>query len=144
MNRLYTAAALPFLLLTSVALAEPCPAAVTEAVKKAFPDGAITKCAAHLEKGQKQFEAKVTRGKARLEIDLSPTGDILLIEEPIALADLPSLVAKAFATRYPKAKATKAEKMTKGTEATFEIAFQLGGRRKEATFSQAGDFVEEE
>ncbi len=144
MSHITSAVVASIMLLTSVASAETCPAAVTAAVKKAFPDGTITKCAAHVEKGQKHFEAKVSRGKATLEIDVSPKGEILLIEEPIAVADLPAAVTRALAARYPKVKATRAEKMTKGAELSFEIAFQSEGRRKEATFKQDGTFVEEE
>ncbi|MEO6029132.1 MAG: PepSY-like domain-containing protein [Candidatus Binatia bacterium] len=144
MSHIASAAMASIILLTSAARADTCPATVINAVKRAFPDGTITTCAAHLEKGQKQFEAKVSRGKAKVEIDVSPTGEILVIEEPIAVADLPASVAKAFAARYPKAKTTRAEKMTKGTELSFEIAFQFDGRRKGATFKLDGAFVEEE
>ncbi len=51
---------------------------------------------------------------------------------------------KAFAAKYPKGKATGAEKQTAGTAVTYEIAFTVGDQRKEATFDETGKLVEEE
>lgn len=124
--------------------AEKCPAVVIDALKQAYPDGKLTRCVAETERGQKQFEAKVSRGKDRLEIDVSPAGVILLVEEPFAVADLPAAVARAFATRYPKAKPTRADKMTAGASVSYEIGFHTDAGRREATFTTEGTFVEEE
>ncbi len=52
----------------------------------------------------------------------------------------------AFEAKYPKTKASKAEKQTKadGT-VTYEIAFKdAKGKKHEATFKEDGTFVEEE
>jgi len=54
-------------------------------------------------------------------------------------------LTKAFAAKYPKAKLAAAEKQTHGAVAvTYELAFVAAGARKEATFTEAGKFVEEE
>jgi len=55
-------------------------------------------------------------------------------------------VTAAFEAKYPKTKASKAEKQTKadGT-VTYEIAFKdAKGKKHEATFKEDGTFVEEE
>lgn len=65
-------------------------------------------------------------------------------EEAIKLEAVPAAVMKAFTARYPKAKATKAEKITKGKTVMYELAWQDGGKTREATFDSAGAFVEEE
>ncbi|CAN5907390.1 hypothetical protein BH11MYX2_BH11MYX2_26990 [soil metagenome] len=65
-------------------------------------------------------------------------------ETKIALKDVPEAVTKAFAGKYPKAKATKAEKIEKGTEVTYELAWMDGKKKREATFKADGTFVEEE
>jgi Putative beta-lactamase-inhibitor-like, PepSY-like len=128
----------------SVAHAD-CPKPVLDAIAKAFPKASLNRCTAEKEHGRDQFEARLVRGDgAKLEVDLAPDGTILQIEEAIALDKLPAAVTKAFAARYPKGKATGAEKQTAGKVVTYEIKFDLGAARKEATFDESGKFVEEE
>ena len=127
-------------LLATPALAD-CPKPVTDAVAKAFPKATITKCHAEHEDGKDIFEAKITRADGtKAELDVAPDGAILQVEEKIAVDKLPDAVKKAFATRYPKAKAERAEKQTAGKKISYEIAFG----KTEATFAEDGTFVEEE
>jgi uncharacterized membrane protein YkoI len=128
----------------SVAHAD-CPKPVVDAIAKAFPGASLTRCKAEKEHGRDQFEARLVRSDgAKLEVDLAPDGTILQIEEAIAVDKLPAAVSKAFAARYPKGKATGAEKQTAGKVVTYEIKFDLGAARKEATFDESGKFIEEE
>ena len=123
-----------------------CPAAVKTAIDKAFAKSTITKCKAEKENGHDQFEVKLTKADGTsAEVDVSPDGKILQVEEKIALDKVPAAVMKAFAAKYPKAKADVAEKQTpaKG-EVTYELGFATDSGRKEATFSEAGKFIEEE
>ncbi len=133
---------LALVLVTPPAVAAPgCPTAVTDAIAKAFPKAKIVRCKAEKERGHDQFEVRVTKadtGKA--EVDVAPDGTILQVEETIAPDALPAAVKKAFAAKYPKAKAARAEKQTAGTSVSYEIAFGA----KEATFKADGTFVEEE
>ena len=47
--------------------------------------------------------------------------------------------------KYADAKVTEAERVTAGNgEVFFELAFVSGGRKREATLTKAGTFVEEE
>ena len=122
-----------------------CPAAVTRAVATAFPRATIGACKAERERGKELFEVKVTRADgSKVEIDVAPDGAILQIEEGIAVDALPAAVKKAFAAKYPKATADRAEKQTAGKVIRYEIAFQLDNARKEATFAADGGFIEEE
>jgi hypothetical protein len=83
-------------------------------------------------------------GGERLEVDVAADGTILQVEEPIAVDALPDAVKKAFAAKYPGAKATGANKQTAGKDIRYEIAFVVDKARKEATFSASGAFVDEE
>jgi hypothetical protein len=123
-----------------------CPAPVKQAIDKAFPKASVSKCAPEKEHGRDQFEVVLVRASGgRVEVDVAPDGKILLIEEPIALDQVPAAVMKAFGARYPKAKATSAEKQTPtGAAPTYELAFVIDGKRREATFTTTGTFVEEE
>lgn len=129
-------------LVATPAFAAPsCPTAVTDAIGKAFPKSKVESCKAEKEHGHDQFEVRVTKADStKAEVDVAPDGKILQVEEKIAPAELPDAVKKAFATKYPKAKAERVEKQTAGSETSYEIAF--GG--KEATFKSDGTFVEEE
>ena len=125
---------------------DACPAAVTKAIDKAFPKSTITKCKPEKEHGQAQFEVKLTKADGtKAEVDLSPDGKILQVEEKIAIDKVPAAVMKGFAAKYPKAKADSAEKQTPSEgKPTYEIAFQGDKGRVEATFTEDGKFVEEE
>jgi hypothetical protein len=121
-----------------------CPTTVTDAAKKAFPGATITACKAEKDG---DFEVKlVTKDKAKLEADFDAKGTLLETEEIVPLASVPVAVTKAFAAKYPKAKATRAEKMTKAADKSteYELAFATDKGKKEATFKADGTFVEEE
>jgi uncharacterized protein YuzE len=123
-----------------------CPPAVIMSASRAFPGAKITACKAAKEAGSDQFEVKLTRkvGGA-IEVDFASNGNVLQIEETIAINKLPDAVAKAFKAKYPKAKANRAGKQTITDKGVFfEIAFKLDGKAREATFAAAGAFVEEE
>jgi hypothetical protein len=138
--------ALSFLLTSNAFAAPDCPAAVTSAIDKAFPKSTIDKCKLEHEHGHDQYEVKLTKAdKSKVEADVSADGKILQIEESIALDKLPTAVTKAFAAKYPKAKLESAEKQTPSSGAvSYELAFTMDGAKKEATFTEAGKFVEEE
>jgi len=126
----------------SAVAAPACPAAVTDAAKKAFAGATITKCVAE----KSSFEVKMKKAdKTTVELDISAKGDIEQIEEVVPVASLPAAVTKAFATKYGKATILKAEKQTKADKSeSFEVAFKVGKGLKEATFAADGTFVEEE
>jgi hypothetical protein len=132
--------------LAGTARAGDCPTTVKTTIEKAFPKSTISRCRPEKEDGHAQFEVKLTRhGGGTAEVDVSPDGKILQIEEPVALDKVPATVMKAFAAKYPKAKATRAEKETPtGRESDYELAFVVAGKRHEAKFTASGKFVEDE
>lgn len=126
--------ALLALLMSAPAFAE-CPKPVTDAIAKAYPKASVKSCNAE----GASFEALLAHPD--LELDIASDGKILATEEKIAVTALPAAVKKAFAARYPKAKAERAEKETTADhKVTYEIAFG----KTEATFAADGTFVEEE
>jgi hypothetical protein len=123
-----------------------CPGPVTSAITKAFPKSSITRCKAERENGHDQFEVKLSKSDGtNVEVDVSPDGKILQVEERIAVDKVPAAVMKAFGQRYPKAKVDRAEKQTPSEGApTYELAFATDKGRKEVTFTEDGKYVEEE
>jgi hypothetical protein len=123
-----------------------CPAPVKSAIEKAFAKSTIKNCKAEKEHGHDQFEVKLTKADGTsAEVDVSPDGKILQVEEKIAVDKVPAVVMKAFAAKYPKAKVDVAEKQTPAQGAvSYELGFATDSGRKEATFTEDGKFVEEE
>ena len=131
------------LLFSSAAFADTaCPAAVKTAIDKAFAKSTIKTCKPEKD----QFEVKLTKADGTsAEVDVSPDGKILQVEEKIPVSKVPAAVMKAFAAKYPKAKVDAAEKQTPAKGAvSYELAFATDSGRKEATFTEDGKFVEEE
>lgn len=147
MHRTFQAVLAMWLVGAAPALADApvCPAAVSAGIRKAFPQASIASCKAERDHDKDFFEVKLTRaGGDRIEVDVAPDGAILQIEETVAVDALPDPVKKAFAAKYPRARATAASKQTAGKDVRYEIAFQTDKGRKEATFAADGKFVEEE
>lgn len=124
-------------LLAGVAHAD-CPAAVKAAVDKKFPKANIAACKPE----GKVIEVKATRADGKpVELDVTPDGTLVQIEEVVDVATVPAAVTKAFSARYANAKIERAEMQTK---ATGEVSFELKFGNKEATFASDGRFIEEE
>ena len=140
--------ALAMLIAPGLAVAKSgCPSAVKDAAQKAYPSSKVTACKEEKEKGKVQYEVKLeTKERKKLELDVSPEGSVLLTEEEVATGSVPKAVTAAFEAKYPKTRASKAEKQTKADGTiTYEIAFKdAKGKRHEATFKEDGTFVEEE
>jgi len=136
------------LLLASVSQAnDACPDIVTGAVTRAYPHAKVGSCKQESDHGKVQYEVKLeTPNGRRLEVDISPEGAILQTEEIVPLASVPIKVMAAFEARYPKAKASRAEKQSQSSgKVSYELMFHdAGGAKHEVTFGDDGNFVEEE
>jgi hypothetical protein len=126
----------------TVASAGGCPPSIGAAVAKAYPDATQKACEAEHEDGKDIYEAKIVKADgSTAELELAMDGAILAIEEVVPASALPKAVADAFAAKYPGAQAERVERVTPtGKAPTFEIAFA----GNEASFSEAGAFLEEE
>ena len=119
-----------------------CPAKVSAAVTKEHPDATQKACESEHENGADIYEVTVVmRDGSTRELELTPDGAILAVEEAVSPTALPKAVADAFTARYPDAKPERVERVTpRGKAPTYEIAFG----DHEATFSDTGAFIEEE
>jgi hypothetical protein len=127
--------ALLVLLISVPAFAGDCPKPVTDAIAKAYPKASVKACKAE----GASFEARLNNPD--VELDLAADGKILATEEKIAVDALPDAVKKAFAAKYPKAKAERAEKETKADKS---VSYEIKFGKTEATFAADGTFIEEE
>jgi hypothetical protein len=152
MNKLTRSLAIPAFAAAMLTAGQPragtlgCPAAVQGAIDKAFPKASISTCKAEHEHGRDQIEVKLTKADgSKAEVDVTPDGKIIQIEEKVPVDKVPAAVMKAFSQKYPKAKVDGAEKQTPSEGApTYELAFATDKGRVEATFKEDGTFIEEE
>jgi hypothetical protein len=132
--------------LATPASASPCPANVTDAVLHAHAGAVVNECKQETEDGELQYEVKITlKDGKHMGLDVDPAGKILQTEEYVEIAAVPAAVMTAFATKFPGAKATRAEKQTASDgKVTYEIRYGAAAAKKEATFTADGALVEEE
>lgn len=119
-----------------------CPEVVIGSVARAYPGSTARRCKAEHEDGKDLFEVALSRvDGTTAEVEVTPSGAIVALEEVVPATALPEAVGRAFAVRYPDARPSRVERITPtGQRPWFEITF--GG--KEASFSETGEFREEE
>jgi hypothetical protein len=79
------------------------PKAVAESVKKRFSGAELTGASKETENGKTTFEVSLKHKGQKMDVTVTPTGVIELIEKEIAAKDLPQVVRTAIDKKYPKA-----------------------------------------
>ena len=83
------------------------PAAIKEAVKKKFPDAELISAEKDTTDGKTTYEI-VTKNKGqKIDVLLTPEGQITGLEKEIKSSDLPKVVAEAIEVKYPKSELSK-------------------------------------
>jgi hypothetical protein len=123
-----------------------CPSRIVAAALAPHAGATVVSCNREREHGHTQYEVRLTtKDSARIEVDVSPEGRILLTEERIALGEVPPAVMRALTAKYAAARPSRAERQTAADgKVTYELGWESSGKRKEATFTADGAFVEEE
>src|SRR2546422_680314 len=123
--------------------AKDVPAPVIAAAAKAYPNARIVGWAREIDSGKTFYEAEMREGQTKRDVAFMPDGTIDLVEEEIALAQVPAAVQDALKARYPRAVINQAERLTRGSEVQYELHV---GRapKKEVVFMPDGKFVKEE
>ena len=129
---------------------EKVPKAVREAVKARFPDAKATDAAKETEDGKVVYEVTIKDKERKIDVTLTPEGELLMIERAIEKKDLPQAVTKAVEEKYPKAtykiieEINKVEKK-KETLAYYEVLVETADKhRREVQVSAEGKILLEE
>jgi hypothetical protein len=104
---------------------------VSEAASKVSPGASIVSC--ERERGKIQFAVELKAAPSKvLELDMTPEGVVLLIEEPVSVDTIPAPVRAGFALKSPDTKPTpgRAADASAGGAVTYELAFVEGGRKR--------------
>ena len=121
------------------------PKAVTDAIKKAYPDGELKSAEKEKADGKETYEVVVKNKAETLEIVLTAEGQILAVEKEIAVKSLPKAVTEAIEAKYPKSSLKKAEEVTKDRNVTYEVVIETAEKKTfEVELDPKGKFVEKE
>lgn len=118
------------------------PAAVQEAIKKAA-DGAKVKQVEKVTDGDKViFEAVIVKGGKSIEVEFTPEGKIILMEEEVKLADCPALVQATIKEQVGKGKINLIEKVIKDGVTYYEAEITKDGKDLEVFIALDGKVME--
>jgi len=122
------------------------PKAVTEAIKKRFPNAEIKSAEKGEEDGKPIFEASIKSDRHDIDVTLSPNGEILSFEKAVKEKDLPKAVSESLSEKYPHATIKLVEEVWEHDKLTgYEATIVTSDKKKIAiTFDPAGKLVEEE
>jgi uncharacterized membrane protein YkoI len=101
---------------TKIAL-DKLPKVVVDAVKARYPDAKLLSAVLETEDGKTFYEVLVQNKDQKIDVLVTPTGEITEVEKQIPVDKLPEKVSKAVEAKYPKATHKLVEEVYKVTKA---------------------------
>ena len=121
------------------------PQAVMDTLHAKFPDMAVKKASTERENGQEIVEVTFSARGGSYEAESTPQGKVLAIDRMVEVRDLPEGVTNAIHQKYPDAKITSAEEVTKNDAVAYhEVNITSGSQRMELQVDPAGKILNEE
>ena len=121
------------------------PQAVMDTLHAKFPDMAVKKASTERENGQEIVEVAFSARGGSYEAESTPQGKLLAIDRMVEARDLPEVVTHAIHEKYPDAKITSAEEVTKNDAVAYhEVNITSGSQRMELQVDPAGKILNEE
>lgn len=123
----------------------PCkklPIAVMRAFSKSYPKATIKACAREVEEGKTAYEVASRENTVGRDVLYDAKGNVIVVEETIAMAGAPKTVQQAFNKKYSKAEIILAEKLMRGSSVNYEFQIKLKGKIHEVVFDSVGNEIE--
>lgn len=121
------------------------PQAVMDSLRNKFPDLAVKKASTERENGQDIIEVAFSARGGSYEAESTPRGKLIAIDRMVEVRDLPGAVTHAIHEKYPDAKITSAEEVTKNDAIAYhEVNIVSGSQRMELQVDPAGKIINEE
>jgi hypothetical protein len=123
----------------------PCdgvPDAVRAAFEKAYPKATVNACAQEVEAGETVYEIASKEGGTGRDVLFRADGGLILVEETVALGDVPDPVRQALHDGYPDGEVTLAEKIMRDAAVLYEFRVKGRGGLEEIVFDGSGKEVE--
>lgn len=89
------------------------PKAVVKAIKARWADAELVGAEKEKEEGKVVYDVSVKVNGQKMDVDVSPEGEVLGYEKPIELTALPKAVADTVKGKYPEGTPKKAEEVYK-------------------------------
>ena len=123
----------------------PCddvPDAVRAAFEEAYPKATVNACAQEVEAGETVYEIASKEGGTGRDVLFRADGGLVLVEETVALGDVPDPVRQALRKGYPDGEVTLAEKIMRDATVLYEFRVKGRGGLEEIVFDGGGKEVE--
>lgn len=121
------------------------PQAVMDTLHAKFPDMAVKKASTERENGQEIVEVAFSARGGSYEAESTPQGKLIAIDRMVEVRDVPGAVTRAIHEKYPDAKITSAEEVTKNDAIAYhEVNITSGLQRMELQVDPAGKIINEE
>jgi hypothetical protein len=127
----------------SVAL-EGVPPAVRKAAEAAVPGLAADGAAKETDEGKVYFEISGTADGARVDVTVTPEGEVVCIERRVPADSVPEAARAAALKRLPGLVVDKAEKIWKKERTYYELRGKVGTKVYEIALTDAGEVLEVE
>jgi hypothetical protein len=120
------------------------PRVVRDAVMKRFPDAKPQEAHQGTDENKKPFvDVHILVKDQKVWVTCEIDGSIRTVDREIALSGVPKAVTAAIQKRYPKAAVRLVNEITEGSSPTYEIALTFNKKKLVASFSAAGEWLEE-
>ncbi len=145
--------ALPTLLVLSIVLVgcvsqevalDQTPPAVQAAIRKSVGQNKLDSLVKETEDGKVVYEAEFKDQGVENSVKVSETGEVVELEQKIAISALPKAVSDAATKLYPDGKITKAEKVVEKRATFFELAVETGGKDLEIKIDEKGTVLSQD
>ena len=118
------------------------PGTVRAAFEKAYPKAAIKGCAQETEDGKTAYEIASTEGETGRDVLFYADGTLIVVEETIALGDIPTPVQEALHKEYSDEEVRLAEKIMRDGTVLYEFQIERRGEPVEIAFDPDGNPVQ--
>lgn len=115
------------------------PAAVQKAADEQSKGATVRGYAKETEEGKLEYEVEMTLSGHSKDVTIDPAGNVLEVEEQVALEALPAAVRDGLQKKVGNGKITKVETITKhGTLVAYEAQVLTGGKKSEVQVGPGG------
>lgn len=120
------------------------PPVVIAAFQKAYPKASFKGASQEIEDSTTYVEIESTEGSVKRDVIYTVDGKVVEIEESVTIKQLPDAVRQAIVKDYAKAKIEKTERVTKGTNITYEFVLVTGEHKTEVVMDSSGKTLKTE
>ncbi len=117
------------------------PAAVRKTAQAETVNAEVLAVKKEKEGGKTFYEIETRIAGRTRDLVIDEGGSVVVVEEEVALADVPQVVQSTIQREAGGAKIVKIEALTKGSEKTFEAIVESRGKQREFIVSAAGALV---